>query len=156
MSIINESSVCAFLLTTLSLIYLIITFTYHLFYCTCWVPTISVLNLAIFPYYSNLLLRRKRWTEILRQGILGFVLPRSSFLWCYGVFRCSVSFRVILVFIDIIYVIIILYSWHLVICGHFWPYVWNNWSWVMHMMSTRFWHENRVWHESCSAVWGKA
>jgi hypothetical protein len=27
----------------------------------------------------------------------------------------------------------------LVICEHFWPYVWNNWSWVMHTMSTWFW-----------------
>jgi hypothetical protein len=33
----------------------------------------------------------------------------------------------------------------MVICEHFWPYVWNNWSWVMHMMSTWFWHKNRVW-----------
>jgi hypothetical protein len=70
----------------------------------------SVLNLAIFPYYSNLLLRRRRWTGILRRGVLGYVLPRLSFLWCYGVFRCSVLLRVVIVFRDIIYVIIILYS----------------------------------------------
>jgi hypothetical protein len=38
----------------------------------------------------------------------------------------SVSLRVAIVFRDITYVIIILYSWHLVICEHFWPYVWNN------------------------------
>jgi hypothetical protein len=37
------------------------------------------------------------------------VLPRLPFLWCYGVFRCSISLRVILVFKDIIYAIIILY-----------------------------------------------
>jgi hypothetical protein len=37
------------------------------------------------------------------------MLPRLPFLLCYGVFRCSVSLRVILVFKDIIYVIIILY-----------------------------------------------
>jgi hypothetical protein len=24
-----------------------------------------------------------------------------------------------------------LYSWHLIIYEHFWPYVWNNWSWVI-------------------------
>jgi hypothetical protein len=108
MLIINESSVCAFLLTALYLIFLVITFTYHLFYCTCWVPTISILNLAIFSCYSNLLLRRRRWTGILRWGVLGYVLSRLPFLWCYGVFRCSVSLRVILVFKDIIYVIIIL------------------------------------------------
>jgi hypothetical protein len=78
-------------------------------YYTCWVPTISVLNLAIFPCYSNLLLRRRRWIGILQWGVLGYVSPRLSFLWCDGVFRCSVSLRVILVFKDIIYVIIILY-----------------------------------------------
>jgi hypothetical protein len=36
--------------------------------------------------------------------------PRLSFLWCYGVFHCSVSLRVILVFKDIIYVINIPYT----------------------------------------------
>jgi hypothetical protein len=85
--------------------YLYISFVY----CTCWVPTISVLNLAIFPYYSNRLLWKRRWTGILWRGVLGYVLPRLSFLWCYRVFRCFVSLRVILVFKDIIYVIIILY-----------------------------------------------
>jgi hypothetical protein len=79
-------------------------------YCTCSVPTISVLNLAIFPCYSNLLLRRRRWTRILRRGVLGYVLPRLPFLWCYGVFHYSISLRVILVFKDLIYVIIILYT----------------------------------------------
>jgi hypothetical protein len=133
MLINNESSVCAFLLIASCLIFLVIIFTYHLFYCTCWVPTISVLNIAIFPYYSNLLLRRRRWTKILQRGVLGYVLPRLPFMWCYGVFRYSVLWRVILVFKDII-------------CEHFWSYVWNNWSWVMHTMCTRFWHKNRVWH----------
>jgi hypothetical protein len=78
-------------------------------YCTYWVQTISVLNLAISPCYSNLLLRRRRWIGILWWGVLGYVLPRLLFLWCYGVFRCFVLLRVILVFNDIIYVIIILY-----------------------------------------------
>jgi hypothetical protein len=77
--------------------------------CTCCVPTISVLNLAISPCYSNLLLRRRWWTGILRRGILGHASPWLPFLWCYGVFRYSVSLRVILVFKDIIYVMIILY-----------------------------------------------
>jgi hypothetical protein len=61
------------------------------------------------PCYSNLLLRRRRWTRILRWGVLGYVLPQLPFLWCYGVFHCSVYLRVVLVFKDIIYVIIILY-----------------------------------------------
>jgi hypothetical protein len=85
--------------------YLYISFIY----CTCWVPTINVLKLAIFPCYSNVLLRRSRWSGILWGGVLGYVLPQLLFLWCYGVFCCSVSLRVILVFKDIIYVIITLY-----------------------------------------------
>jgi hypothetical protein len=100
------------------------------------------LNLAIFPSYSNMLLRRGRWTGILRRGVQGYVLPRLSFQWSYGVFRCSVLLRVIIVFRDITYVIIILYSWRLVIYEQFWPFVWNNRSWVMHTMSTLFWHKN--------------
>jgi hypothetical protein len=84
--------------------YLYVSFIYY----TCWVPTISVLNLAIFPCYSNLLLRRRRWTRILQWGVQGYVLPRLPFLWC-KVFRCSVLVRVILVFKGIIYVRILLY-----------------------------------------------
>jgi hypothetical protein len=38
------------------------------------------------------------------------VLPRLPFLWSYGVFSYSVSLRVVVVFRDITYVIIILYS----------------------------------------------
>jgi hypothetical protein len=61
--------------------------------------------------YSNLLLRRRGWTGILRRGVLGYVLPWLSFLWCYRVFRCSVPLRVAIVFRDTIYIIIIiLYS----------------------------------------------
>jgi hypothetical protein len=42
------------------------------------------------------------------------------FLWSYGVIRRSISLRAVIVFRDIIYVIIILYSLHLVICEQFW------------------------------------
>jgi hypothetical protein len=76
---------------------------------TFWVPTINVLNLAIFPYHSNLLLRRRRWIGILRRRVLGYASPQLPFLWCYVVFHYSVSLRVTLVFKDINYVIIILY-----------------------------------------------
>jgi hypothetical protein len=136
--------------------------------CICAYPFITVLSLLLpciiilflhllsskykctqpcyFPRYSNLLLRRRGWTVILQRGLLCYVLPRLSFLWCYGVFRCSVPLRVVIVFRDTTYVIIILYSWHLVIFEHFRSYVWNNWSWVMHTMSTWFWHKNWVWH----------
>jgi hypothetical protein len=140
--IIVELSIGAFLLTILFQFYPCYYLALLFYSCTCWVPTISVLNCTIFPCYSNLLLRRRRWTGILRCGVLGYVLRRLPFLWSYGVFRCSVSLRGIIVFRDITYVIIILYSWYLVIYKHFWPYVWNNWSWVMHTMSTWFWHKN--------------
>jgi hypothetical protein len=132
------------LITILSLLLPCIT----ILFLHYWVPTISVLNLAIFPCYSNRLLRRRRWTGILRRGVIGYVLPWLLFLWSYGVFRCSVSLRVVIVFKDITYIIIILYLWPMIICEHFWSHVWNNWSWIMHTMSTWFWHKNRVWQVS--------
>jgi hypothetical protein len=48
------------------------------------------------------------WNSLTR--VLGYVLPRLSFLWCYGVFRCSIPLRVVIVFGDTTYIIIILYS----------------------------------------------
>jgi hypothetical protein len=145
MLIIGESCTGGFLLILLLQFYPWYYLALSFCSCTWWVPTISVLNLAIFPRYSNLLLRRRGWIGILWRGVLGYVLPWLSFLWCYGVFRCSVPLKIIIVFRYTIFIIIILYSWHLVICEHFWPYVWNNWSWVMHTMSTWFWYKNRVW-----------
>jgi hypothetical protein len=63
------------------------------------------------PCYFPPAARRRGWTRILQRGVLGYVLPRLSFLWCYGVFRYFVPLRVIIVFRDTIYVIIIiLYS----------------------------------------------
>jgi hypothetical protein len=56
---------------------------------------------CFFPCYTNLLLRIRRWTGIHRRRVLGYVLPRLPFLWNYGVFRCSVLSRVIIVFRDI-------------------------------------------------------
>jgi hypothetical protein len=146
--IIRESCIGAFLLSLLLQFYPCCYLALSFYSCTSWVRTISVLNLAIFPLYSTLLLRRRGWTGILRRGVLGYVLPRLSFLWCYGVFRYSVLLRIVIVFGDTICVIIIiLYSWHLEICEHFWPYVWNNWSWVMHTMSTWYWCKNPVWQK---------
>jgi hypothetical protein len=96
------------------------------------------------PCYFPLLLKpaaqkeRMDWNSSTRSSRLR--VPWLSFLWCYGVFRSFVPLWVIIVFRDTIYImIIILYSWHLVICEPFWPYVWNNWSWAVHTMSTWFW-----------------
>jgi hypothetical protein len=106
---IRESCIGAFLLILLLQFYPCYYLALSFYSCTYWVPTISILNLAISPCYSNLLLRRRGWTGILWWGVLGYVLVRLSFLWCYWVFRCSVPLRVIIVFRDTIYVIIILY-----------------------------------------------
>jgi hypothetical protein len=105
--IIGESCIGAFLLiffiTVLSLLLpCIIILFLHL---------LSTNHKRTQPCYFPLLLRRRGWTEILQRGVLGYVLPQLSFLWCYGVFRCSVLLRVVLVVRDTIYVIIIvLYS----------------------------------------------
>jgi hypothetical protein len=143
----GELSIGAFLLTILfhfnPCYYLALSF----YSWSHRVPTISVLNLTIFLCYSNLLFKRRRWTGILRRGALGYVLPRLPFLWSCGVFCCSVLLRVIIVFRDITYVIIILYPWLWLSMTTFVSYVWNNWSWLMHMMSTWFWHKNHVWQK---------
>jgi hypothetical protein len=115
-------------------------------------PCIIILSLHLLstnhkctqPYYFPLLLKpaaqkEMDWNSSTRISRLHVALVALVSLWVIVVFR------------DIIYVIIILYSWHLDICEHFWPYVWNNWSWVMCTMSTWFWHKNWVWkklHES--------
>jgi hypothetical protein len=135
-----------FLLIALYFIYLVITPCISFVSCTCWVPTISVLNLPIFPLLLKPAAQKEKmdWNCSMRSSRLR-VAPVAVpvVLWCL---RYSVKLRVVIVLRDIIYVIITLYSWHLVICDYFWPYVWNNWSWVMHMISTWFWHKNRVWH----------
>jgi hypothetical protein len=83
------------------------------------------------PCYFSLLLKTAAqkemmdWNSLTRSTRL-CVAPVIS-LWCYGVFRYSVLLRVVTIIRDTIYVIIIiLYSRHLVICEHFWPYVQNN------------------------------
>jgi hypothetical protein len=63
-----------------------------------------------FPCCSNLLLRRRRWSGILRLGVLGYILPRLPFLWSHRVFCYFILLRVVIVFRNITYIIIILYS----------------------------------------------
>jgi hypothetical protein len=75
----DESSIGAFLLIAL-LPHLPCHYSCISFYsCTCWAPTISILNLAISPCHTNLLVRRW-WWWILWWGVLGFALPRLLFL----------------------------------------------------------------------------
>jgi hypothetical protein len=99
------------------------------------------------PCYFPLLLKsaiqkeRMHWNSSTRSSrlrVAPVVVPME--LW-------SLPLRIVIVFRDTIYVIIILYSWHFDTCEPFWPYVWYNWSWVMHTMSTWFWCKNRVWQK---------
>jgi hypothetical protein len=90
---------------------------------------------------------REDWLKFFNDEFYATCCPGCRSCGVMKTFAVPFHLRVVIVFRDIIYVIIILYLWHLVIHEHFWPYVWNNWSWVMHMMSTWFWHKNRVWQK---------
>jgi hypothetical protein len=144
MLIIAESSIGAFLLSYYSSFYLVIIICISFYFCTCWVPIISVLNLTIFSWYSNPLLIRGRWTRILPRGVLGMRCP--SCCSCGVIESSTILFhkRVVLVHSDIIYVINILYSWHLVICEHFWSMCVEQMILGTHAMSTWFCLQNRV------------
>jgi hypothetical protein len=109
MLIIYESSIDVFLLTALYLIYLVITFTCHLF------PALAEYHhKCTQPCYFPLLLKPAAqkevmgWNSSTRSSRLR-VSPGCLFLWCDGVFRCPVPLRVDLVNKDNIGVIIILY-----------------------------------------------
>jgi hypothetical protein len=66
------------------------------------------------PCYFPLLLKhaaqkeRMDWNSSTTSSRLR--VAQLLFLWCYGLFRCSVPLRVVIVFRDTTYVIIILYS----------------------------------------------
>jgi hypothetical protein len=77
-----ESSLGAFLLSASLQLYIVIIHYISFISYTCWVPTISVFNFAIFPCQSNLLLRRW-WWRILQRGVLGLHCPDCFFygLW---------------------------------------------------------------------------
>jgi hypothetical protein len=101
-----------------------------IYFCTCWVPIISVLNITIFSCYSNLPLRRWKWTEILRRVVLCLRCP-SCFPVVYVAFLCSAFVRVVLVFWR--YYLCNNYTLFmtLAICEHFFYLaMWNKWSWA--------------------------
>jgi hypothetical protein len=77
--------------------------------CTCWVPTISVLNLAIFPLLLKPAAQKEKMdrnssTRSSSLRVTQVAIPMV--LWSLPLF---ILLRVILVVKDIIYVIIILY-----------------------------------------------
>jgi hypothetical protein len=147
--IIGESCIGAFLLMLLFSFILVVTLHYHIMHL------LSTNHKCTQPCYFPLLLKptaqkeRMDWnssTRCSRLRVAPVVVP--VVLW-------SLPLRVVIFFGDTIYVIIILYSWHFVICEHFWSYVLNNWSWVMHTMSTWFWHKNWVWQPQYKIVHNK-
>jgi hypothetical protein len=117
-------------------------------FCTCWVPTISVLNLAISSYCTNLLLRSWRRFWILWWGVLGELLPLVDCLWSYGVFlllcyrECSIQSFVRH------------YSWnkyiilrHWLFCIHFLYDMCGNLIPGHTYYEHSIWPQNRVWQE---------
>jgi hypothetical protein len=112
-----------------------------------------VYSTLIFPLLYKLAAQKVQmdWNSSMRSSKLA--LHRLMFLWCYGVFLCSIPFRkrVILVIRDIIYVINILYSWYLVIYEYFWSVCVEQMILGIHTMSTWFWHKKRTW-QSCPII----
>jgi hypothetical protein len=88
----------------------LLAITLHIIY---FLHLLSTNHKCTQPCYFPLLLKpaaqkeKMDWNSLMRRSRLRVALV--AVLWCYGVFRCSVSLRVVLVFKDIIYVIIILY-----------------------------------------------
>jgi hypothetical protein len=107
-------------------------YTLHIIYsCSCWVPTISILSLTIFPCYSNLLLRRWRWTGILQWGVLELRCPDCIFPWTTKSSDVLLPWECRLVF-ERHYLCnnytFIRGIWHVV--NTFYSYVWNKCSWA--------------------------
>jgi hypothetical protein len=118
--IICESSIGAFLLTALCLIYLVITLCISFISCTCWVPTISVLNLAIFPLPHKPAAQKlkKIWSTSLwcsSRVIAPSRLPVE--LWCLSAAMLLKVFN--LVFVKTLFGNKYYILWHWLICINF-------------------------------------
>jgi hypothetical protein len=104
-------SVGASLLIVLCLIYLVITLCISFISCTCWVPTLSILNLASSPLLLKPIAQKEKmdWNSSTRSSRLR-VAPVTVHVELWSLFVVSLCLTVIIVFVDIIYVIITLYS----------------------------------------------
>jgi hypothetical protein len=92
--IIGESCIGAFLLILLLQFYPCYYLALSFYFYTCWVPTISVLNLAIFPLLLKPAAQKKRmdWnssTRSSRQRVAPVVVP--VVLWHLLLFRSAES-----------------------------------------------------------------
>jgi hypothetical protein len=108
-----ESSIGAFLLLALLQLYLCY-YTLHIIIFLQLLSTNHKFHQSwFFLYYSNLPLRRWRWTRILWWEVLGLRCPGCIFLWIMEPSSVMLSWESFSLMKDIIYAIIILYSWHL-------------------------------------------
>jgi hypothetical protein len=80
-----------FLLTTLYLIYLVVTLCIAFISCTCLVSTISVLNVAISPCCTNRCSEAKEDLEFFDMGFLVSDCPRPIACGLMVPFRCNTS-----------------------------------------------------------------
>jgi hypothetical protein len=103
-SSISATSACHFITVLSLLLPCIIILFLHL---------LSTKDKSTQPCYFPLLLKpaaqkeKMDWNSLTKSSRLR--VARLPFLWSYLVFRCSVSLRVVIVFGDIIYAVIILY-----------------------------------------------
>jgi hypothetical protein len=106
---------------------LLLYFALSYYSCTCWVSIISILNLAIFFFYSNLLLRSWRRFGVLRYGVLGERLLPVDCLWSYVVFPllCFNSVRLSLL-LKILFHNKYYILWHWLLCIYFLYDMWEN------------------------------
>jgi hypothetical protein len=89
-----ESGVGAFLHLTLLQIYHCYYILHIIVFCTCWVPTISVLNLAIFPATQTCWLEDEEDFGVLWYGVLASVYHQLIVCGLMVSFCCNASERV--------------------------------------------------------------
>jgi hypothetical protein len=92
--IIGESCISVFLLILLLQFYPCYYLALLFYYCTCWVPIISVLNLAIFPLLLKAAAQKERmyWNSSTRSSrlrVAPVVVP--VVLWSLSLFRSTES-----------------------------------------------------------------
>jgi hypothetical protein len=107
--IVGDSCIGAFLLIPLLPFYPCYYLALSFYSCTCRVPTISVLNLAIFPLLLKPVAQKERmdWNSLMSSILCVALVVVPVVLWSLPLFHfaeCHHSLR------DSIYVIIILYS----------------------------------------------
>jgi hypothetical protein len=127
--IIWESSLGAILLSALLQFYFVIIPCISTYSYTCWVPTTSVLNLAIFLCYSIHAAEKMKmdWNSSMRSSRLA--LPRliSCGLWSLPLFCfCESHHSLWRHYLCNNYTLFVTFDYSV---NTFCPCVWNKWSW---------------------------